>query len=332
MEIIKSLNAMLTLAVLISVGVFANHKKWINEESSKVIAKICIAVAIPTNVFYSIVSNYTRESLLDVISSINVPITAILATIVLSIGMAFLIRVKRTRIGVFTVVASYSNTIFMGIPIISSILGNEGLAYLPIYYVSNTLLFWTLGLFLIKTDGKTIARANGRPVDKLPQGVLPVLLSIFKYFINPTIILFVVAVILTLLSAPIPLFITDSFRYLSGSATPLSMIYIGGYLYKIFVKEKVKQFYVKEMVFIIIIKFVLLPLIVYLLLQRMDLPLLLERTFILVAMMPSMSQTAIIPATYKADVDFAVVANILTLLFTPVALIAYSLLIMFGVI
>ncbi len=332
MEIIRSLNAMMTLAVLISVGVFANHKKWINEESSKVIAKICITFAIPTNVFYSIVSNYTRESLLGVISSINIPIIAIVSTILLSIAIAFITRVKRTRIGVFAVVASYSNTIFMGIPIISSILGSEGLAYLPIYYVSNTLLFWTIGLFLIKTDGKTIARANGEIVDKSSQNVFHIILSIFKYFINPTIILFVLAVILTLISAPIPLFITDSFRYLSGSATPLSMIYIGGYLYKIFVKEKVKQFYAKEMIFIITIKFILLPLIVYFMLRNLDLPLLLKRTFILVAMMPSMSQTAIIPATYKADVDFAVVANIITLAFTPIALIAYSLLIMFNVI
>lgn len=330
MEIIRSLNAMMTLAVLISVGVLANHKKWIDEESSKVIARICIVVAIPANVFNSLVSNYTRESLLEVIGSINVPITAIFSTAILSIAIARLTGVKKTRTGVFTVVASFSNTIFMGIPIISSILGNEALAYLPIYYVSNTLLFWTLGLFLIKTDGKLIAIENGAVFPKSPKNVLQITLSILKYFINPTIILFFVAAMLVLLSVPIPLFIKDSFRYLSGSATPLSMIYIGGYLYKIFVKEKVKQFYIKEMCFIILIKFALLPFIVYLLLQLMDFPVLLERTFILVSMMPSMSQTAIIPATYKADVDFAVVGNILTLLFTPVALVAYALLLMFG--
>ncbi len=330
MEIIKSLNAMFTLAILISVGVFAHKKGWINEESSKVIAKICVSIAIPANIFNSLLSNYTRESLLSVISSINVPIIAILSTALLSFVITLITRGQKTRTGVFIIVATFSNTIFMGIPIVTSILGSEALAYLPIYYVANTLLFWTLGLFLIKTDAKTIAKLNDGSVAGKPEGVWQIVVSIAKYFINPTIILFIIATTFVLLSVKIPLFIMDSFRYLSGSATPLSMIYIGGYLYRIFAEKNVKQFYIKEMALIVAIKFILLPFIVYFLLRQFDLPELLKRTFILVAMMPSMSQTVILPATYKADVNFAVVANIATLLFSPIALVAYALLITFG--
>ncbi len=326
MEIINSLNAMLTLAVLISVGVIGYRQKLINDESSKMIAKICIVVAIPANVFNSLVMNYTRESLLEVISSINVPILAIVITGVLAFGITFITKVPKTRRGVFTIVASFSNTIFMGIPIVTSILGNEALAYLPIYYVANTLLFWTLGLFLIKTDAKTIAKANGEYVQEPEKSKSQKVLSIVQYFINPTILLFVFAIILILCSVKIPVFFKDSVRYLSGSATPLSMIYIGGYLYKIFSDKNVKNFYIKEMCLIIAIKFVVLPMIVFFMLKSIDMPLLLKRTFILVAMMPSMSQTAILPATYKADIDFAVVGNIATLIFTPIALIIYALL------
>ncbi len=332
MEIIRSLNAIFTLAMLLAVGIYAHKKQWITEDASKVLAKICISISIPSNVFYSLVSNYDREKLLSVVGSINIPVAAILSAIVLGFILTKIVRIPKTRMGVFVGLTAFSNTIFMGIPIVTSILGNEALAYLPIYYVANTLLFWTIGLFLIKKDAKVIAKANGEAEPEKPKNALSVIMSVVQYFINPVIILFFIATALILCSIKLPVFLMDSFRYFSTSSTALSMLYIGGYLYRIFAERNVKNFYVKDMICVIAVKFVLLPLIVFFILNQTDLPQLLKRTFLLLSMMPSMNQIVILSASHKAESEFSVVANIVTLLFTPIPLIVYAFLTGYGII
>ncbi len=326
MEIIRSLNAIFTLAIMLAVGVYAHKKKWIDDSASKVLAKICISVAIPSNVFYSLISNYDREKLLSVVASINIPIIAIMLAIVLGSVLAILGKVPKGRRGLFVGLSAFSNTIFMGIPIVTSILGSEALAYLPIYYVANTLLFWTIGLYLIKRDAKVMAKESGETMNEGPKTIGKMILSVCQYFINPVIILFFVATALILFSVKLPIFVVDSFRYFSSSSTALSMLYIGGYLYKIFSSKDVKNFYVKDMILIVSVKFILLPVIVYFTLKQMDLPILLNRTFLLLSIMPSMNQTVILSASHKADSEFAVVSNIITLLFTPIPLIAFAVL------
>jgi len=326
MEILKSLQAVLTIFVLISVGVVARKRNWMDENSSNAISKIVMKVAIPCNIFYTLIANYNRDSLLEIIKSVRIPIIAIITVVTISLIIALIIKIPKHRIGVFIVLSSFSNSMFIGLPAVSSILGDEAVAYLSIYYVVNTILFWTIGLFFIKKDARAILNTKREK----PKNIVIFVTRVLKYFINPVIILFLLATIVIMFSIKMPAFIMNSFRYLSSAATPLSLIYAGSILYVVFKENILKNIHVKDMTFIIIIKFCILPIIVYSLLQYIDMPLLLERTFMLVSMMPSMNQCLIVVSNFKADEKYTVMGTAATLFFTPISLIAYAVLMSMG--
>ncbi len=319
MEILKSLQVIFTLVILISIGIIARKRNWVDEHSSKAISKIAMTIAIPSNIFYTLISNYDKKSLLQIIASIEIPIIAILVVVIISFFLALIIKIPKHRTGIFIVMSSFSNCIFIGIPVVSSILGNEATAYLSIYYIVNTLLFWTIGLFFIKKDARIISNTKREK----SKNILHFILSVLKYFINPVIILFLLATMVIMFSIKLPLFIIDSFKYLSNAATPLSMIYVGSSLYLVFKENLLKNIPVKDITFVVIMKFFILPIIVYSLLKHVDMPLLLERTFILASLMPSMNQSVIVGSNYKADAKYAVIGTTSTLLFTPIGITIY---------
>lgn len=53
-----------------------------------------------------------------------------------------------------------SNTIFMGIPINLALFGEDSLPYVLIYYVANTMFFWTFGVYEISLDNKKLKAKN----------------------------------------------------------------------------------------------------------------------------------------------------------------------------
>ena len=55
---------------------------------------------------------------------------------------------------------SFSNSMFIGFPVVSGIFGDPGIPYLMLFYLINTTLFWTLG---------SIWWARGRPASCFPQ-------------------------------------------------------------------------------------------------------------------------------------------------------------------
>lgn len=101
----------------------------------------------------------------------------------------------------------YSNTGFMGFPLLESLAGANGLFYGSAYNSVFGLFLWTHGFMLF----------SGKPDKK----------SILKAVLNPNIIASVIGLLLYCFSIPLPGPINLSVKYLSQLNTALSMIVIG---------------------------------------------------------------------------------------------------------
>ena len=49
---------------------------------------------------------------------------------------------------------------FIGLPLNIALFGDDALAYFLIYYITNTISTWTLGVFLMTSDSKDRKRKN----------------------------------------------------------------------------------------------------------------------------------------------------------------------------
>ena len=47
-----------------------------------------------------------------------------------------------------------ANTIFIGLPLNIALFGNQALPYFLVYYITNTVSTWTLGVYLMTSDSK----------------------------------------------------------------------------------------------------------------------------------------------------------------------------------
>ena len=101
----------------------------------------------------------------------------------------------------------YSNCGFIGIPLVRSVLGNEGVFYLTAYMAIFNLLTWTHGLGLLQ--GKFSLR-------QMKEGLTA-----------PIFIATTVAVILFFLQIRLPSPLLDSMNYVADMNTPLAMMIAG---------------------------------------------------------------------------------------------------------
>ncbi len=268
MNILASLQPVLILTTLILIGVFLRKKGIVNENAANALSAITVKIALPANIFYTLIINYDKASLLEVIGSSNIVIISIGSTIIVAYLISMIFKIEKYRVGVFMLMSAFSNTVFIGVPVVSSILGEQALGYLAIYYIVNTVMFWTIGLFFVKKDAYLIAGVK-RPQSK---NIFLLALRVFGYILNPIVVFFILASFSIMLEIQIPSFIKETLKYLSSMAVPLSMIFTGSSLYIIFKDKILKTPPIKDIILIFIIKFLILPASVIFLLRFINMP------------------------------------------------------------
>lgn len=101
----------------------------------------------------------------------------------------------------------YSNCGFMGIPLINSILGSEGVLYITAYMVAFNLLCWTQGLLLM--TGNTSRK------------------QLIKGLTSPVMFGIVIGLVLFVAQIRLPAVLGDSIGYLADMNTPVGMLIAG---------------------------------------------------------------------------------------------------------
>lgn len=237
------LEKMTVLFFMMLVGYVLYKKKVLDTGSCKAISYIVINVANPAmtigSSFGSSGGIHGEELLFTFVLSIIV--------YALLIAVSFLVprilRADRQDYGVYQLMTIFSNTGFMGFPIVAALYGNSALLYAAVFGLPFNVLIYTYGLHLIKKEEKTEGAEN-----KLKPGQI----------INIGLISCFAAAVIYLNKIPMPDFIQSAVGYLSNLTAPLSMIVIGTSLAGINLGRMVRDV---RLMFFILIKQLVIPLI-----------------------------------------------------------------------
>jgi predicted permease len=214
----------------------------------------------------------------------------------ITLGVSFiyrkLFRITKTRQGTFSTMVTCSNTIFIGLPINLAIFGEPSIPYVLLYYIINTTIFWTIGIYLIATDSPQIkeTRVTFHPLVAL------------KKIFSPALLGFIIGLIWMILALKVPILVKGFGTYLADLTTPLSMFAIGIMVYFNGVKNLKMN---KDIIGVLIGRFILSPMIVWLLGQWIHVPSLMLQVFIIQSAMPVQNSVPILARTYHADEEFA---------------------------
>ena len=206
-----------------------------------------------------------------------------------------------------------ANTIFIGLPLNIALFGDDALPYFLIYYITNTISTWTLGVYIMTTDSVGGEKKKGTKFD-------------WKKLLPAPLVGFLIALVFLVLRIPVPSFAENTLTYIGNIVTPLSLIYIGIILAKAGLKS---IHFDKDTVVTILGRFILAPVIMYVLLYftGKGLPTKEFNTFVIQSAAPALAVLPILASQGDGDVEFSTnVVTISTVLFVVVVPVVMTLL------
>lgn len=316
-QVLNAVQIVLSIFTMIALGMFLVKINWIKDEHSTLISTLVVKVALPCMIISNIFNKFTRESLVSSVVGIIIPFLSLIVTYFIGLLITKIAKIPKGRKGVFVCMFTFSNSVFIGVPVSRALFGEEVIPYTLLYYIANTSLFWTIGHSLMSKDGGVEEKRDLK--DKLKR-VFPIPL-----------IFFLGSVIVLLCGLKPPKFIMDAAGYVGNLVTPMSLFYTGIIIMRMIRAKHIRWQRGYEL--ILLGRFLFAPVLLIGSVLLMNLiagvsgaealkaPELMRNALIIQAAMPVMSQTPIVAASCGSDEEFAAggiaITTALSLVFIP---------------
>lgn len=281
----------LVLFIIVGLGYFLAAKSWLTRESNQLFVKLIIRITLPFMLLLDITKDFTKEEFIKLIPFICLPLLTILSLMALSWLYEKVARVPKKRFGLFIVMCSIDSVVFMGIPICLAVFGRQSLPYALLYFVSSSLVFWTLGVYLLQKDRVAYEKATSQFHWQ----------TFIKNLFSPPLIGFLLGVFLLLFGIPLPHFLETFASSLGAMTSPMAMLVIGTLVYLTGLKQLKWN---KDTFVVLLFRFVLSPIIVFLWSLVLPVSPLMVKVTILQSALPIQNTTVILADEYQTDITF----------------------------
>ena len=303
-----AIQSILSLALLILVGFFLETREWF-EGGSVIFSKYCTNFSIPCYMVYNLITVApSRAILLEIAANLPVPLVVMLAGTAMAAMLAKLFRVTPGRRGIFVIAGSFSNTVFIGFPVVQGIYGEEGLPIAMVYYMMSLILFWTMGIYIMGRDSEN-------PVSFFSKEGLR------KIFFAPPMLGLGLGILLVVSGVELPEFVVSALDRVQSTTTPMAMIFIGCVIYHIRFRELNLS---KDILLAMLMKFIGLPAVMWAVCAMLPIPLLYKQVFFSMSALPTMTQVGLLAKECGSDYQFASLVVSLTTVTSIVVIPVYA--------
>lgn len=216
MEIgITILNQIIKMFLLMSVGYYIYKKEWVSEDGTQQISNILLKVCTPALMITSFNILFSYETLIQIFVSF------VLSSVSIIIGLivARIIYKDKNRVGQFAI--AFSNSGFIGIPLVQSLMGDKYIIYLSAFILAFNLFGWTIGVYLV----------SGRKDLITPKLILK----------SPAVIGLGLGMLVFISPIKLPELLHSPIAMIGNLNTPLAMIVLGTYIAKNNISEVFKS-------------------------------------------------------------------------------------------
>lgn len=186
--------------IYVAVGWWLRRVKLVTSENSAALTNLLLYVILPCVIMKSFLQEATAEKTAMLLWSM------LLGALALGLAMlaSFLIF-RKNPVADFG--SAFSNAGFMGIPLITAVLGGEAVFFIAGMVALLNILQWTYGQALLSGSTKELK----------PAGLLK----------NPMIISFVIGLLLYFLPVTLPAILTNAIGTIAGCNAPVAMVILG---------------------------------------------------------------------------------------------------------
>ena len=278
MQFTSVLNQAAVLFILLIVGFILKKIKIITDEFGKDLSQLILTITLPALIITSMNYEFSKEMFNNSVLILLFGILAYIFMIIVAMIFTKLLHTKEPQKSIYKFIIIFSNTGFMGYPILDSIFGEIGVFYGAIFNLLFNILLWTLGVILVS------------PVDERKINL--------KTLINPGVISVVTGFTLFLLSIDIPYVIYQPLKLIGNTTTPLAMMLVGSLLGDAKFREVFSNY---RLIIIAGLRLLIIPVALLLILSLFNLPEIVTITLVIVCGMPSAANAAIFARRYDSD-------------------------------
>ena len=310
---LTSITSIIPIIAIIILGYILQVKGWFGDDFGPNLSRLIMNVALPASIFVSVLKYLTLDKLISLSGGLLYTFVAFILGYIVAYIAVVLFKVRSGRRGTMINTFVNANTIFIGLPLNVALFGDQALPYFLIYYITNTISTWTLGVYLMTSDSKAGQSKETTKFD-------------WKKLLPAPLVGFLVALLFLILRISIPDFATNTLTYVGNIVTPLSLIYIGIVLAKAGLNTITFD---KDTIVTLVGRFILAPLIMLLVLKFFapNMETVEFKTFMIQSATPALAVLPILANQGKGDVEFSTnVVTLSTVLFIVVIPILQTLL------
>ena len=297
---LNAVSAVFVIFLLMCVGYLLGHLGWMTASEKKFVSKFVINVAVPVNCVVGVLNNFTRNDLLRAGWQLLAAWLVVGVSLLLSAGVATLLKLPKNRWGVFVCMGGISNTMFIGLPVTNQLFGPASLPYLMMYYMFSTIYTQTAAVMLCEHAGNCASATR--------LNVAGVLKDLFR---KPPILGVITAFSCLLLNVQLPSILMSAAGYISNTVTPLALIYSGFVLYEVGLKN---LRFLPGLPAMLFIRLVVAPALCYGFCLFLGIGGLARDVFVVMAGLPVVSQITVMAGAYGADEQYSAIGSSLSLI------------------
>lgn len=221
---LSTLTPVLSMLTFIAVGYFLGKKKLLPDNANITLSQLVAMILAPAVSILSFAKYCTVASLKE-----NLPMLLISTAVCgAAIGIAYLLAgifsKDSYQKNVYRYALAFSNSGYMGIPVVTAILGEQGLYLYILFCIPINVLIYTWGLCVL------IPRGSGNRFS-------------FKQLLNPCMVGMGIGMVLGLtgIGGYMPAFLNNTLQSLSDAMGPMAMLLTGLVMAKFDLKEILKK-------------------------------------------------------------------------------------------
>ncbi len=287
------LRSTLSLFLIMIVGLVGRKRNIITPETNRGMIEVLLRILLPFMIVSSFSFSYDESIKMNVIKAFYYSFIAYIIIIGLSLLLTKPIKDEKRTILHFANV--FTNTGYIGFPILNVIYGPEAVVYGSIFNMFFVLFLWTYGvrIFKGKMDKEEIKR------------------EVFKALVNPSVLAVYIGVTMMAFDLKFPDLVAKSIAAVGSMNGPLSMIIVGAIFADVNIKSHLGDW---TIYYGILMKMVLIPAILCLIATIIKDRSIVINSIIILGSMPSAAMTSIFAENFNFKKDYATIIMVVTTL------------------
>ncbi|MHC1721346.1 MAG: AEC family transporter [Clostridiaceae bacterium] len=274
------INQVIILGLIMLVGLIARKKQMLNAEVNTKMSDFLLNVTLPCLILSSFTYEYSQEMLTNV--KLIFMYSVIIHLVLIFVSKIFAFKFNESTQKVIRFVTVFSNSGFMGFPVLDSLYGKIGVFYGAVFNVPWNIFMLSFG-FMLFTGKKDLK-------------------SLKSVITHPGIIATIAGMILFVFSLSLPVPVEKAISSIGAMTTPLSMIIVGSLLAEIKFKDIFSGF---DVYYSSVIRLLIIPVITFGIMKLFNADPLLTQVVVAVEAMPAPVIATVLANKFNGDTNLA---------------------------